>query len=246
MLRNLRRLTGRPVAAEDGGLGDVRGFFFDDMQWAVRYFIVETRSRGCAKEVILSTASFKQEDWDSDHLRTDLSLGQVLNGPEVDLSKPLGVEHEERIARYFGWPQYWRARGAEVRHLAATPGGARTVVAEKESATHSLRSTREIMGFTVKAIDGEAGKAGDLVADDVSWQVHYLEIDAVTSWIGKRVLIAPEWVESIDWQNGLVHVPLSASTIRYSPEYDPSVPISRQYEDKLYDYYKMPKYWRRY
>lgn len=246
MLRNLNSLVNRPVMAEGGRLGEVKGFFFDDRQWIVRYLIVETLSHSHSRETIISTAAFKGQDWNAGTLVTDLSLTQVRNGPEVELDRPLAIAQEERIARYFGWPVYWNALGAEVHRATVTPSGARAMVVERESTLHALRGTREIRGFGIRAIDGEVGEIADLVADDASWQVHYLEIDTGTILSGKKVLLSPEWVESVDWYAHTVSVPLSKSTIKESPAYDPSEPITRTYEDKLFDYYKMPKYWRHY
>lgn len=246
MLRSLNSLLNRPVMAEDGRIGEVRGFFFDDRQWTVRYAIIETLSHSHFKETIVSTAAFKDLSGNAGGtLVTDLSLSQVQNGPEVDLDRPLDIAQEERIARYFGWPVYWNALGAEVHRATVTPSGARAMVVERESTLHALHSTREMRNFGIRAIDGEIGEIRDFVADDASWQVRYLEIDTGTFLPGKKVLIPPAWADGVEWHNHTVDVPFSKSTIKAGPAYDPAAPVTREYEDRLFDYYKMPKYWRR-
>jgi hypothetical protein len=60
---------------------------------------------------------------------------------------------------------------------------------------------------------------------------------------GKKVLVAPTWIESVSWSESKVHVVLSRETIKNSPEFDPTVPVNREYEARLYDYYGRPVYW---
>jgi hypothetical protein len=38
-------------------------------------------------------------------------------------------------------------------------------------------------------------------------------------------------------------VDLTKEVIEKSPEFDPSAPVNREYEEVLYDYYGRPKYW---
>jgi hypothetical protein len=50
-------------------------------------------------------------------------------------------------------------------------------------------------------------------------------------WLpGKKVLIAPSWINSIDWALKNVNVFLSAEQVKNSPEYDPSTPVNRVHE----------------
>jgi len=63
-------------------------------------------------------------------------------------------------------------------------------------------------------------------------------------WLpGKKVLIVPQWIERIYWGAEQVHVDLSKKTVKNSPEYNPSDPVNREYEIRMYDYYGQPKYW---
>jgi hypothetical protein len=47
----------------------------------------------------------------------------------------------------------------------------------------------------------------------------------------------------VSWSESKVHVVLSRETIKNSPEFDPTVPVNREYEARLYDYYGRPVYW---
>lgn len=245
MLRRLKDLLDRPVSAEDGEIGVTKGFFFDDRQWVVRYVIVETPSKPHLRETIISTAALKNLDWESGKISTDLWLAQVWNGPGVDLESPPDIAQEERIARYYGWPVYWNALGTEVHRPTVMPSGGRAMVVERESTLHALRSTRGMVYFGVRTIDGEIGEITDFLADEASWKIRYFEVDSCDFMNGRRVLLSPDWADAVEWHNHTVEMPLSKSTVKESPAYDPASPVTRDYENKLFDHYKMPKYWRR-
>jgi hypothetical protein len=58
------------------------------------------------------------------------------------------------------------------------------------------------------------------------------------------VLIDPAWVVDVNWPNKGVYLNMNQNEVENSPEYDPSQPINREYESRLYDYYGRPKYWK--
>ena len=41
----------------------------------------------------------------------------------------------------------------------------------------------------------------------------------------------------------MVVVDLTKEQIKNSPEYDPSIPTERRYEEELHEFYKKPGYW---
>lgn len=46
------------------------------------------------------------------------------------------------------------------------------------------------------------------------------------------------------WEEGQVEVDLDREAVKHGPEYDPALPVNREYEARLYDYYGRPVYWR--
>lgn len=72
---------------------------------------------------------------------------------------------------------------------------------------------------------------------------YYLVVDT-GNWVsGKKVAIAPEWVEKVSWAESTIHVKLPLERIRNSPPFDPETPVNREYETRLYDYYGRLRYW---
>ena len=60
----------------------------------------------------------------------------------------------------------------------------------------------------------------------------------------KQVLVALEWTERIDVARKEIFIELDQEAIKFSPPFDPNLPVNRQYEEVLYDYYGRPKYWQ--
>jgi hypothetical protein len=246
MLRNIGDLLGRAVEAIDGEIGEVKGFYFDDRAWVVRYITVDAGSWLSSKEVVIAPSAFKNPLWHSENFPVYLRKDQIENSPLIDPDSPITRDEEIRIIRHYGWPAYWESDSLYQRLVTAAGTAVKTALLENRPATHLLRSTKRLFGSTVTASDGEVGKLLDFVADDISWEIHYMVVES-GSWLsGKKVLLAPEWVENADWDTPRLSVGMTREVIKDSPAYDPAYPITRIYENRLYDYYQVPKYWRRY
>jgi hypothetical protein len=63
-----------------------------------------------------------------------------------------------------------------------------------------LRSTDEVTGYHLVALDGEIGHVDDFIIDDETWAIRYLVVATRNWWPGKKVLISPKWIESVSWE----------------------------------------------
>lgn len=106
-----------------------------------------------------------------------------------------------------------------------------------------FRNLRDVEGYRLAAIDGEIGHVTDLYFDDAGWAVRYLVV-ATGSWLfGKKVLISPNAVVKVKFDDGCIQVDLSMDQVRNSPDIDTEKPISRQQESEYHLYYNFPPYW---
>ena len=106
-----------------------------------------------------------------------------------------------------------------------------------------LYRLEKLLGASVAGSDGEFGRIKDVYFDDQRWAVRYLVVDTGNWLTGRKVLIAPISVGSIDWEKTLVNVELTQLQVETSPNIDTDKPVSRQHESDLYDYYGYPYYW---
>ncbi len=248
MLRSIKEITGYVLQAEDGAIGRCKDFLFDDELWTIRYMVADTGKWLPGKKVLISPVSLGEPDWVSNRFPVRLTKKQIEEAPSIDEYAPVSRQYEIKYHAYYGWHSYWD--GVEVWGIDAYPG---PLYAEKkkevveikpESGDPHLRSASEVKGYHIKARDEEIGHVEDFIVDDQTWTIRYMIIDTSNWWPGSRkVLVPPTWIDSVAWAESKVRVDLTVEQIRLGPEYDPSAPVNREYETRLYDFYGRPKYW---
>ena len=251
MLRNVKDLHGFAIHATDGEIGTVDQFYFDDETWAIRYVTVETGAWINSRRVLISPISVVHTDWEAKRLDVALTKKQVENSPDIDTNKPVSRQHEATYLGYYGYASYWGGPylwGAGPSPSALAMRTTRPVEPmadriSRESMDSHLRSTRGVTGYHVDATDGEIGHVDGFVMDDEAWAIRYIEVATRNWWPGKKVLVSPAWVERVSWPESKVHVGLSREAIKSGPEYVESMPITREYENRLYSHYGRPPYW---
>ncbi len=239
MLRNLNGLTGLKIRARDGELGEALEFYFEDTSWKVRYLVARTGGPG-GREVLISPVAVKSAGGGA--IEVDLTVEQVRNSPDIDTDKTVTRRHERELHEYYAWPLYW----GEAFYGGSMSGSPlfiepppRERAAPEEGDAH-LQSTRDVAGYGLHAADGHLGHVRDYIVDD-GWNIRYLVADTGVWLPGRKVLISPHWIESVNWETSEIYVDLTREAVRMSPGYDPSVPVSEDYESELFDHYGRPK-----
>jgi hypothetical protein len=253
MLRKASSLFGyRLSTRDDQEMGSVHDFFFDRQDWHVRYLVADIGSWFSGRQVLIATSALGIPEWEAELLRVNLSKEEVKASPDIDLDAPVTRQHEADLVSHYGWPNYWVApmavAGAGIAPLAVAPAPAarlpeEVVTALQNTEESHLHSMRDSQGYAVEATDGGIGQVSDFFVDDHGWAIRYLLIDTGNWLPGKKVLLAPQWVDSIDWHEGRLYVNHSKSEVEHSPEYNPSGPLERVYERELHRHYGYPEYW---
>ena len=106
-----------------------------------------------------------------------------------------------------------------------------------------LHSTKKLHGFAIGATDGDIGKISDVYFDDQKWTIRYFVIDTGGWLTGRKVLISPISVQTVDWERRTVDVNLTRQQIKASPGIDTEQPVSRKQEAEFYRHYDYPLYW---
>jgi len=245
MLRSVDSLIGYRLLAIDGDLGKIRDLYFDDRAWGVRYFMVDTGGWLTGRRVLISPVDADAPDRITATLPVRLSKKQVEGSPAATEDRPVSRQFEAELSSYYGWPPYWSPSPAGVPAQTGVPAMDQAIKKAKEDEDNDphLRSAREVVGYHIQAVDDEAGHVEDMVVDIGSWSVRYVVVDT-RNWLpGRKVLVAPNWIDSVSWKDRKVRVDLTREEIKGSPEFNPEEPVNRQYETRLYDYYGRPAYW---
>jgi hypothetical protein len=247
MLRSLKEISGYRIHAIDGDIGKVHDFLFDDEIWTIRYVVVDTGTWLSGRKVLIVPSAVERPEWETQTLFVNLMKDQVKDSPEIDADKPVSRQAEVVLHQHFDWAPYWivPSTGITPPIPPELESPEEESVPQQERVDPHLRSMKEVMGYNIQAPDGKIGQMDQFIIDDKDWFIRYMVVDIRTRLIfWKRVLVSQDWIERVSWANSTVYVDLPKELIKNSPEYDPAAPVNREYEERLYDYYGRPKYWK--
>jgi PRC-barrel domain protein len=100
-----------------------------------------------------------------------------------------------------------------------------------------------IRHFSIEATDGTIGSVHDFLFEDSSWTVRWIVVDTGTWLPGRKVLLTPRQMGAADSGEHRFRVRLSRQQVKDSPDVDTQLPVSRQMETAIFDYYGVDPYW---
>lgn len=230
--------------ALDGEIGKAKEFYFDDHHWTVRYLVADTGEWLTNRQVLLSPYALKPADMSERVLPVDLTKKQIEESPSLDSHQPVSRQFEAQYYSFYDWPYY----GSGSYAWGDSPYIMRTSLERKESIKNKqawdphLRSTKDVTGYHIQALDGEIGHVADFIIDEENWSIRYLVVDTKNWWNGKYLLVSLKWVKKISWDDSKVFINLTCDAIKKSPEYNPET-LNREYEAKLHSHYDKQGYW---
>jgi uncharacterized protein YrrD len=245
MLSKAKTLTGYKLHSLDGEIGKVKEFYFDDRHWTIRYLVAETGTWLADRQVLISPYALVAVNNEERNIAIDLTKKQIEDSPSLDSDKPVSRQFEEAYLGFYGLPVYWGGPymwGAYPYVVRDREKWKEFTQGEKAWDPH-LRSTHDVSGHHIQALDGELGHVQDFIIDDETWAIRYLIVDTHNWWPGKKVLVSPQWIERVSWGESKVFVNLSRETIKQSPEYTEESLLTRDYEIGLHRHYNRQGYW---
>jgi sporulation protein YlmC with PRC-barrel domain len=236
MLRNINELIGYNVLANDGRIGHVEDFYFNDEHWIIRYLIVDTGIWIFGRKVLISPSFFiKEPDWINNIFPINLTKKQIKESPEISTDKPVSRQKEIEIAKYYNLPVYW-GTGDPAFFPYTIPYetvNSEDLLSEEESEKENfdshLRSINELEGYCIKTNNKEIGHVEDFVFDDDSWEIKYLVIGMKKIFPGKKILINISWIKIISWLESTIYINHTVDEIKNCPEYYHDKRIDREY-----------------
>jgi hypothetical protein len=245
MLYPAKTLKGYALHSRDGVIGSAREFYFDDNFWTVRYLVADTGGWLTGRKVLLSPFSLLSVDSMKKEIQVGLTKKQIEGSPGLDSDKPVSRQFEDRYLAYYGWPPYWGGpfswgpspfviRGTDRFEDFKTRG--------KPWDSH-LRSTHAVSGYSVDASDGNVGHIEDFIIDDQTWAIRYLVVNTRNWLAGRNVLVPPQWIEAINWEESKIVVNLTREAVKSSPELTDELLLSRDSEIGMHGHYSREGYW---
>jgi hypothetical protein len=209
----------------DGDIGHIRDFYFDDNIWVIRYAIADTGSWLPGRLVLLSPHAFGKLDQDEKTLHINLRKMQIQDSPPIESHKPVSRQYEVEYYRYYGWPAYWA--GDAMWGMGGFPVLVPPAKGEIEAQRiyyhrddKHLQSTEEVTGYPIEAADGLIGHVTGFLVDDRSWAVRELVVETGHWYAGKKILLLPENIDRISYEDSTVFVSLTQEDIRQTTRND--------------------------
>lgn len=246
-LKSIKEMQRYELGAQDGNIGRCSDFLFDDKSWAVRYIVGDTRKWLPGRKVLISPIAVGTSEESTQTLSIGLTKKQIKDSPPLESDLPVSRQYEIIFNQYHDWGNYWEGSLTWGNHpfprLLKRTEDLKTEVAIVED-ENNLRSTQEILSYSIQATDNKIGHVEDFIVDEETWLIRYLVIDT-SNWLpaSRKVIMSPDWVEDVDWANGSVGVAVASEKIKKSPVYDPNITLDRDYEKILYDFYGLRYYW---
>jgi hypothetical protein len=260
-------IIGYGIEATDGSIGSIDDLLFDDITWTLRWAVIDTGTWLPGRKVLLPPSVMGPPTLATRTFPVDLPRERIKASPSRDSDAPVSRQLESEIYDHYDWLPYWTGGyghpgfircgvgpaaaplpplGSGRRATASRPAAeAEAAVAEqrrREGDPH-LRSVNEVTGYYVEATDGNIGHIDEFMVENGSWIIRYLLVDTKNWWPGRKVLISPHWASQISWSERQVRLEVDREKVKSSPEYDPSAPIERHYEERLHAHYGYPVYW---
>jgi hypothetical protein len=239
MLRSVKTIEGFHLEATDAEIGHVSDVLFEDDSWAVRYVEVETGGWIPGRRVLLAPQSLGPLEWDRKRLDVRLTKAQVEAAPNSLTDLPVSRQEEMALHEHYGWELYWPDVAGEPFGgpplLAAEPPASAEAASAPEAGDPHLRSAREVVGYVVVATDGDAGHLADLLIDEDTWTIAAMLVRLGHLFGRHTHLCSLDWVRSIDWAEGALHLGVPAARVERAPRYEPGAADSRRHEAELRD-----------
>lgn len=246
-IHSIDAIKGYELGANDGGIGKTKDLFFDDQSWVIRYLLADTHKWLPSRKVLISPISVGSIDPLTRTIYINLSKKEIKESPPLDSDAPVSRQYEAVFNKHYDWVNYWG--GASLWGIDMYPRtlGLKKELSEIEKISEgetNLRSAEEVTGYRIHTRDGDIGHIEDFLMVEDTWLIRYLVIDT-SNWIpgSKRVIVDPNWVDDVNWADNSVLLKVNKKQVESSPEYDPSMPVERDFEKSIFDHYKFPYYW---
>jgi len=197
-LRSLRHYV---VHGTDGDVGRVQDIYFDDRRWRARYLIVDIRHWLRDRRVLLVPHAVQMMDHARRHAVVALTRMQVEQSPPAQTAVPVALQHDVDLYAYFGFPYSWTGPVLRWDPLSGL-----------EHDDPHLCSAEAMVGYGVRATDGEVGHVEDFLLDVRSWAIRDVMVRS-RRWPAHRLLISPFLITRASWETRALDVDQSRDAI---------------------------------
>lgn len=221
MLRSVKNLHSAQVTGNDGTIGTVERYMFDDVSWLIRYFIVNGKGDFEGKSIVVPSELFIRYRWEDESLDIHLHNSSIEESPEIEKRLPDTKLDEDVLIREFGWAGKRDIREKEKRigviqtygkHKKEGPvkrsvnqidkglwgsRGGMLSSSKGPSRNGGLINSQKLLECSVYSRDQELGPVDDVAVDDSNWKIQYIIVLPYEKVSHQRILVYTDWVEEV-------------------------------------------------
>jgi hypothetical protein len=98
-------MTGYAIKAANDEIGTVSDMLFEDVDWAIRWMVVDTGDWLPGRKVLLPVSALGQPDAEASNLPVNLTMRQIEESPDIDMSQAASSDMESRLLEYYSLPR---------------------------------------------------------------------------------------------------------------------------------------------
>jgi uncharacterized protein YrrD len=240
--RDLRRFEVRATDAEAGAVTDV---LFDDRDWTIRYFVVDSGGLLKSHPVLIGPELVERVVSEERLLALAVDREHIAESPPVQSHPPVSRRREDAMRAYFGLAPLHFPHGVPVDVWGQPTDEDPTDVVERElheleeqHADPHLRSSRAWLGYGVEGDGAHLGVVDDLLfGHGDGWRFDYLVVDTGRWLAGKRRLVATDWIGAVSHDARFVRVNLSRERMAQAPDFETAEDVDHGAERWLFRHY---------
>ncbi|HJT82806.1 MAG TPA: PRC-barrel domain-containing protein [Chthoniobacterales bacterium] len=240
MLRTFRDLSNYTFAAPDGEIGIIHDFYFDDVEWQVRYFVVVTGAWSSGQPALIATDLLDAVDPARKTVFIRANREQLRRASRPDIH-PLEPQKGGRTlqSRVNGADSVTAAEWGRVTPPSLVMGRddddltAAPPANSRSDDTHLHAGGEIARRYAGCCPDGNIGTVYDFVLNDVDWTVRYLVIRSGLWPFAKETLLPTNHIEEISATAREIRLDVPRRAIKDAPPFDEDRQITKLNEQQL-------------
>jgi hypothetical protein len=224
MQRRLSGFKGYTIEAPDGNAGSVCDILFQDNDWKLRWFVINTGSWLFGNRLLLRPAALGPADIRQHAFAVTLTKAEVEASADENSDMPVFQQMEQSIDIWDNNTSIWDVGQYGGFGYGASGGttydrsGSGQNNAGPSGDPH-LRSMTQVTGYAIHALDGDIGHVEDFLVNDETWQIEAVVIDTKNWGAGKHVLVPAPEIKAVDWDGKYIRIDQTRYAIKCGPSW---------------------------
>lgn len=224
MQRRLSAFKDYTIEAPDGNVGHISDILFEDDNWNLRWFVVNTGSWLFGRRLLLHPTTLGKPDIRQGAFPVMRTRAEIEASPDLSSDLPVSGQMKQNLDVNYAYGSIWDDGFYNSYNFGLSNGGMSTTSSSRQDGMMQagdprLRSINQVFGYSIHALDGDIGHLDDFLVDDETWKIEYAVVDTKNWGSGKHVLVPATEIKSFDWGERDVRIDRTRYSIKSAPSW---------------------------